>query len=174
MQSAEIHQPAELLIQKWIRPSRIGLDLLLTDMGAVSVAPWKKWCRSPATVSTMQMCKWGQTKLSQISVVSVASSKLLAMKLTHCNCSIRISLLHANCQLPFSHWLCYSHSAFSALTLLVGRQEGHPACKNRVVGYMAWKSCQYHFVCNVCASTPSYSDHHTKLWRHHLGKSVFL
>ena len=25
--------------------------------------------------------------------------------------------------------------AFSALTLLVGRQEGHPACKNRVLGY---------------------------------------
>jgi len=25
--------------------------------------------------------------------------------------------------------------AFSALTLLVGRQEGHPACKNWVVGY---------------------------------------
>ena len=25
-------------------------------------------------------------------------------------------------------------SAFSALTLLVGRQEGHPACKNRMVG----------------------------------------
>jgi len=28
--------------------------------------------------------------------------------------------------------VCY---AFSALTLLVGRQEGHLACKNRVVGY---------------------------------------
>ena len=25
--------------------------------------------------------------------------------------------------------------AFSALTLLVGQQEGHPACKNRVVGF---------------------------------------
>ena len=25
-------------------------------------------------------------------------------------------------------------NAFSALTLLVGRQEGHPACKKRVVG----------------------------------------
>ena len=25
--------------------------------------------------------------------------------------------------------------AFSALTLLVGQQEGHLACKNRVVGY---------------------------------------
>ena len=38
-------------------------------------------------------------------------------------------------------WLQIFHdlsafSAFSALTLLVGRQEGHPACKkNRVVGY---------------------------------------
>jgi len=26
------------------------------------------------------------------------------------------------------------HNMFSALTLLVGRQEGHPACKKRVVG----------------------------------------
>jgi len=25
---------------------------------------------------------------------------------------------------------CLCHCAFSALTLLVGRQEGHPACKN--------------------------------------------
>jgi len=25
--------------------------------------------------------------------------------------------------------LCYQQFAFSALTLLVGRQEGHPACK---------------------------------------------
>jgi len=29
---------------------------------------------------------------------------------------------------------CTIDSTFSALTLLVGRQEGHPACKNRVVG----------------------------------------
>ena len=27
--------------------------------------------------------------------------------------------------------------AFSALTLLVGWQEGHPACKNRAVGVLA-------------------------------------
>jgi len=27
-----------------------------------------------------------------------------------------------------------SYMAFSSLTLLVGRQEGHPACKNWVVG----------------------------------------
>jgi len=30
---------------------------------------------------------------------------------------------------------CHTLSAFSALMLLVGRQEGHPACKKRVVGY---------------------------------------
>jgi len=34
--------------------------------------------------------------------------------------------------------LCYVFSAFSALTLLVGRQEGHPACKNLSGGVLAW------------------------------------
>jgi len=29
-------------------------------------------------------------------------------------------------------------NAFSALTLLVGRQEGYPACKKLSVGMMAW------------------------------------
>ena len=31
--------------------------------------------------------------------------------------------------------------AFSALTLLVGRQEGHPACKKLSGGAPAWLSC---------------------------------
>jgi len=31
-------------------------------------------------------------------------------------------------------------SAFSALTLLVGRQEGHPACKELTGGVLAWLS----------------------------------
>jgi len=30
--------------------------------------------------------------------------------------------------------------AFSALTLLVGRQEGHPACKKLSSGLLAWLS----------------------------------
>jgi len=42
----------------------------------------------------------------------------------------------------------YTHTrAFSALTLLVGRQEGHPACKNRVVrywhGYLSGARCRW-------------------------------
>ena len=32
------------------------------------------------------------------------------------------------------------HYAFSALTLLVGRQEGHPACKKQSGGVLAWLS----------------------------------
>jgi len=46
--------------------------------------------------------------------------------------------------------------AFSALTLLVGRQEGHPACKNWVVRYWhgywlsVWSEAQM-----ICIWTPS-------------------
>ena len=35
---------------------------------------------------------------------------------------------------------CFVLSAFSALTLLVGRQEGHPACKKQSGGVLAWLS----------------------------------
>ena len=34
----------------------------------------------------------------------------------------------------------FSGTAFSALTLLVGRQEGHPACKKQSGGVLAWLS----------------------------------
>ena len=45
------------------------------------------------------------------------------------------ALKHQN---TFLH-LCLA--AFSALTLLVGRQEGHPACKNPSGGVLAWLIC---------------------------------
>ena len=39
------------------------------------------------------------------------------------------------------HILCdIASRAFSALTLLVGRQEGHPACKKLSGGVLAWLS----------------------------------
>jgi len=37
-------------------------------------------------------------------------------------------------------YLSVYHNAFSALTLLVGRQEGHPACKKLSGGVLAWLS----------------------------------
>jgi len=54
--------------------------------------------------------------------------------------------------LPFWYWLtrivlekgplngCVYPGAFSALTLLVGRQEGHLACKKLSGGVLAWLS----------------------------------
>jgi len=36
--------------------------------------------------------------------------------------------------------LCVYVFAFSALTLLVGRQEGHPVCKKQSGGVLAWLS----------------------------------
>ena len=41
---------------------------------------------------------------------------------------------------PFIYVFCYSDTAFSALTLLVGRQEGHPACKKQSGGVLVWLS----------------------------------
>jgi len=43
--------------------------------------------------------------------------------------------------------LHFTLDAFNAVTLLVGRQEGHPACKNSVVGfwcgYLFGASCRF-------------------------------
>jgi len=41
--------------------------------------------------------------------------------------------------LPFT-FSAFSASAFSALTLLAGRQEGHPACKKLSGGVLVWLS----------------------------------
>jgi len=46
-------------------------------------------------------------------------------------------------KVPSLTYLCavnLPHVAFSALTLLVGRQEGHPACKNLSGEVLAWLS----------------------------------
>jgi len=43
------------------------------------------------------------------------------------------------CNLIYNFSISASY-AFSALTLLVGRQEGHPACKKLSGGVLAWLS----------------------------------
>jgi len=40
----------------------------------------------------------------------------------------------------FTYFKQHYCNAFSALTLLVGRQEGHPACKKQSGGVLAWLS----------------------------------
>ena len=53
-------------------------------------------------------------------------------------------MLHVVLQLIVDYFLCSTGYpnvlAFSALTLLVGRQEGHPACKKLSGEVLAWLS----------------------------------
>ena len=42
--------------------------------------------------------------------------------------------------------------SFSALTLLVGRQEGHPACKKLSGGVLAWLSVWSEVQTCICSS----------------------
>ena len=49
-------------------------------------------------------------------------------------------LLDNEATLKFFSRLHIMHCAFSALTLLVGRQEGDPACKQLSGGVLAWLS----------------------------------
>jgi len=47
---------------------------------------------------------------------------------------------HGALNAPHKNKYYSSCSAFGALTLLVGRQEGHPACKKLSGGVLAWLS----------------------------------
>ena len=62
-------------------------------------------------------------------------------------CSISVMSLNKDCKLQFMlslvkrknvYWIL--DIAFSALTQLVGWQEGHPACKKLTGGVLAWLS----------------------------------
>ena len=52
----------------------------------------------------------------------------------------------------FCHALLSCTFAFSALTLLVGRQEGHPACKKLSGGVLAWLSVWSEVQTCICPS----------------------
>jgi len=52
-------------------------------------------------------------------------------------CTIALLLIFAA---RFQQTLVLSGGAFSALMLMVGRQEGHPACKKLSGGVLAWLS----------------------------------
>ena len=51
-----------------------------------------------------------------------------------------------------SDGLTLTVSAFSALTLLVGQQEGHPACKKLTGGVLAWLSVWSEVQTCMCSS----------------------
>jgi len=52
----------------------------------------------------------------------------------------KVLLQHFSEKMQFSFFRVLPDSAFSALTLLVGRQEGHPACKKLSDEVLVWLS----------------------------------
>jgi len=56
------------------------------------------------------------------------------------NASITTINIYLNHNYTINGCLSLQCCAFSALTLLVGRQEGHPACKKLSGGVLAWLS----------------------------------
>jgi len=62
------------------------------------------------------------------------SNKNCTLKKNYCNIKTEAE---GSCDLPVK---CCLGTAFSALTLLVGRQEGHTACKKLSGGVLAWLS----------------------------------
>jgi len=88
-----------------------------------------------------------------IQVCCVGQNTLKVTDFIQCNCAaayksyicfIRFIIYLLLCMCI--HIRVYMHISFSALTLLVGRQEGHPACKKTVVGcwrgYLSGARCR--------------------------------
>ena len=56
------------------------------------------------------------------------------------DCIAMEAFIHGGTRLYVHLCMLFNDVAFSALTLLVGRQEGHPACKKLSGGMLAWLS----------------------------------
>jgi len=69
------------------------------------------------------------------------------MILNHCCTLSAGSSIHTNMTVGVANVY-----AFSALTLLVGRQEGHPACKKLSGGVLAWLSAWSELQTCICPS----------------------
>ena len=69
-------------------------------------------------------------------------STVISLTLRVCLCFCVFSIASYTCDTYKinSAYLLTLVCAFSALTLLVGRQEGHPACKKQSGGVLAWLS----------------------------------
>ena len=103
--------------------------------------------------SDMQNCIWPSwCHCYSLSLASVKSKLVLPFwyrltqvvpdkrPLNGCVCVVSCYLLLLLWLNNFSwDWIAFI-SAFSALTLLVGRQEGHPACKKQSGGVLVWLS----------------------------------
>ena len=78
--------------------------------------------------------------LKMARVLTVCFLVWLFEKMLCVDCDVKQPLTDVNCNIVIMLFLTAECIAFSALTLLVGWQEGHPACKKLSGGVLAWLS----------------------------------
>jgi len=84
------------------------------------------------------------TLLQQLTLKLMINRDKFSLLLHKMMCLSRVEISMLQMTLNFKNVISYALNAltnpFSALTLLVGRQEGHPACKKLSGGVLAWLS----------------------------------
>ena len=95
-----------------------------------------QWCELERNLDVLE--SWIPTAFDRI---SSATDILVSQSAEQLSAQMKLLLVcwHFVC-LPFQFHLLEDICAFSALTLLVGRQERHPACKKLSGGVLAWLS----------------------------------
>ena len=101
---------------------------------------WPDWCGSSVTV-TWLISAWWERLLWHYTSDGCSKSRICQHRqdsdwATTCAWSVPFSLAAIQTTDFHINWAV----AFSALALLVGRQEGHPACKKLSGGVLAWLS----------------------------------
>ena len=74
----------------------------------------------------------------------------------HCLPCVIVLAWRAMIMMMYDYYNTCSFSAFSALTLLVGRQEGHPVCKKLSGGVPLLCACVSSVTCTVTANVQTY------------------
>ena len=107
----------------------------LSVLSKVQTSIWPSWCHchslSLASVKSRLVLPFWYQLTWIVQEKGIKWVCVRACVLTYLQPHVLLSDMYA-----VSH--CFI--AFSALTLLVGRQEGHPACKKLSVGVLAWLS----------------------------------
>ena len=115
------------------------IAIIVTHAAVLSHAYLSVWCGRLALLLNLELMCLTADDRSKASAAAATTSPLMSSDAAASDTSdLSVTLCHVH---SWSILVSVSvKDAFSALTLLVGRQEGHPACKKLSSGVLAWLS----------------------------------
>ena len=134
-----------LICLPWNKTSHIGCNHGIGPSAANCECVRRRWLfRSSTSRKCVGACRklnWRIYRCLNCHSRVIYSRTSTSARSASASClSVRLSVCH-NMSFRISHlFYFYAMFAFSALTLLVGRQEGHPACKKLSGGVLEWLS----------------------------------